>query len=412
MSSSPLEDANAAGGGVPTPGGPRLAWLVTTSKCNLSCTHCPRSIPEFEALADATPDMARETFERFVEQVLPTLERVQFGGTNLGEPTISRSFDEDLERIARAPSVRRVNVQTNGTALTPARLRRCVELGVRLTVSLEGTTGTSYFSVRGFPFERLMKALRLYKTLRDENPETGAELYLGNFTVVRDNLHELPALLELGKEVGADQITVCHLTPWRESQRYQSLYYHQAEANAAFDEALLRARELGVNLVLPTPFENVAFADSKRDDVAPAARREPPCFHPWESVSINENGDVMPCCRTNAVLGNLRRQDFSEIWNGRRYQQLRARVNSARPPSYCRGCTLRGVDMEDKKARLYTDPRDLLRRIGFGGDGSVFASAGVEIQRRSIQWLRRTLEASAVGRRIKPGLQALYRRLK
>src|SRR5690606_32247218 len=50
------------------------------------------------------------------------------------------------------------------------------------------------------------------------------------------------------------------------------------------------------------------------------------CPYPWFSFSIACNGDVVACCRDlehKTVLGNLLEQEFEEIWNGARYQQLR-----------------------------------------------------------------------------------------
>lgn len=394
---------------VPPPGadwrsGPERAWIVTTSKCNLNCVHCARSIPEFRAEAESTPDMEEEIFARFEEQVAPTLRTVQFGGSNLGEPMVSSKLEAYVERLKRLASVREIKIQTNGTFLwNRDRVQALVRAGVRLMVSLEGVREESYRSVRGLAFRHLMRGLREVKGMRAAHPGSGSELKLA-FTVSYDTLGELIPLVEMAAEVGASQVTVGHLIPTRESQRSQSLCYHRGEANAAIAAAGKRAAELGIRFVAPRPF----LIRSLEDDSARVERApEPPCFHPWRSVSINERGDVMPCCATNAVMGNLRKDAFRTIWQGRRYRKLRERVNSDRPPWFCRGCVLRGVDLDSPSAEFHTEESYLLGAIGVTQElepGEILDRARKALVRKA----RAQVLSNALARRFVLWLRGIY----
>ena len=196
--------------------GPERAWIVTTSKCNLNCLHCARSIPEYREEAEAVPDMEDEVFSRFERQVAPTLRTVQFGGTNLGEPMFSRKLETYIERLRRSDRLREVKLQTNGTyLLTRARMERLVQQNVRIMVSLEGVTEESYKKIRGVSFAPILKALRQFKELREQTPGTKSELLLA-FMVRHETLGELLPLVELAVEVGASQVTVSHFRPVRE----------------------------------------------------------------------------------------------------------------------------------------------------------------------------------------------------
>lgn len=50
------------------------------------------------------------------------------------------------------------------------------------------------------------------------------------------------------------------------------------------------------------------------------------CHYPYTSIQINENGDVHCCCHpwcSSYSFGNILKEDFAEIWNGKRAQEFR-----------------------------------------------------------------------------------------
>jgi radical SAM protein with 4Fe4S-binding SPASM domain len=50
------------------------------------------------------------------------------------------------------------------------------------------------------------------------------------------------------------------------------------------------------------------------------------CEFPWLSVSIMADGNVVPCTQISnheLVLGNINKNTLEEIWNGKKYQELR-----------------------------------------------------------------------------------------
>lgn len=389
--------------------GPERAWIVTTSKCNLSCAHCARSIEDFRVAAEATPDMQETVFDKFEREIGPTLRTVQFGGTNLGEPMMVPTIVEHVSRMRAQPRIREIKLQTNGTyLLKPERLEAVVKAGVRLMVSLEGVTPSSYQTVRGVEFDVLLKGLERLRELRAKYPDTGCELKL-SFTLRYDTLSELIPLVELAARFNATQVSVTHFVPMKESQRYQSLCYHRGESNAAIAAAEKRARELGLRFVAPLPFDLSAMTGP--EGAVRAKKREPGCTHPWTSASINERGDVSPCCATSAVMGNLMKQDFAAIWHGKKFRQLRKRVNSSRPPWYCQGCLLRGVDMDSGTAKFYTDEGYLLRGIGATTSNGQEALTWSRVRRRIGERLRAAAAKSAVARKAVSWLRAGYWRV-
>ena len=48
------------------------------------------------------------------------------------------------------------------------------------------------------------------------------------------------------------------------------------------------------------------------------------CDYPFTHFEVNNpNGDVMMCCNHPLVLGNVNEQSIEEIWNGKKYQEVR-----------------------------------------------------------------------------------------
>jgi radical SAM protein with 4Fe4S-binding SPASM domain len=263
-----------------------------------------------------------------------------------------------------------------------------VEAGVEFNFSLEGATKESYEAVRGHRFEKFFNVIE--ETCREKNMrrDSGSQVSLG-FTVFRDNIRETTEIIRKAAQIGVDRVIVTHFIPWEESQRNQSLAYHKGLSNAG---------ELGITVYLPSPFKTDGGGTTAPQDSFPKKK----CFHPWKSVSINENGDVMPCCASSVVMGNLGRSSFSEIWNGARYRKLRNTVNSSRPLVFCRNCAFRQIDAgSGKRVSFWSDEEILLGAIGTG-----------ERRKSSFMLLRNIkgeLRKTRLGRRLLPYLINLYR---
>ena len=65
---------------------------------------------------------------------------------------------------------------------------------------------------------------------------------------------------------------------------------------------------------------------------------------------ITVTGHVFPCCAMNEqnerrkqkelAMGNVFETSFKEIWNNRRYKNLRKKIRSGEFPPYCVGCPI------------------------------------------------------------------------
>jgi radical SAM protein with 4Fe4S-binding SPASM domain len=85
---------------------------------------------------------------------------------------------------------------------------------------------------------------------------------------------------------------------------------------------------LGIISAMPPPFSGISRSGRKL------------CTVPWESAVVLGNGDVAACCVPGLVMGNLNESTMQEIWNGPRYRELRATVNSRTPLPPCAACPM------------------------------------------------------------------------
>lgn len=312
-----------------------FAWITPTGRCNLYCTHCPiRSVPK---IPDDAPDMSLEVIEHIVRDVVPTLETVKIGGNNNGEAVLARNFDEFYARIQR-PGLRPWII-TNGTLLRPDQIDRLGgrRRGHRL---LDGRRHRGW--PQAHPRTRLREPDGEHPRCRrgPRSPRRDRRTVQQSPTVFLDNLLDMPDVVQMALELRLDGVRMSNLMPQTEAQRYQSLVYHRAEANRVFEECRKLADGASLTLITPAVFEVPAMKTNSKVKLEVPARD--PCIHPWTSVSIDEKGLVHPCCVSDQVLGDLSKDSFATIWNGRRYRKLRRKVNSSNPPLYCRRCVLRG----------------------------------------------------------------------
>lgn len=86
-----------------------------------------------------------------------------------------------------------------------------------------------------------------------------------------------------------------------------------------------------------------SFLTVKQSDDAEVVSIQP-CLNPWMSVSIHNNGDVVPCCFSfwdDIVFGNLYENTLREIWKGDGAKKLREQHTTKDYSLICKRCYMR-----------------------------------------------------------------------
>lgn len=236
---------------------PHLLTLETTSRCNLRCVMCPHAIGAVTRPKHLEESLVEE-LGRFVQQATS----IQLHG--IGEPLNSPAFWSTLQHLPDQ-AVCESSINTNLTVLDDKRLQRLLDSNLRIiNVSLDAATAGTYWRIRGFDFDTVLGNLRRLVAARNERGARFPLVYL-NMTLMRTNIEEVPALVQLAHDMGVDVVCLWHLNRWSDAemaryvvQRDDWVFDYKAEglwnfpelSNDYLRQAQALGKKLGVQLYL------------------------------------------------------------------------------------------------------------------------------------------------------------------
>src|SRR5215469_6410612 len=179
---------------------PRLIFWEVTKGCNLRCIHCRATATELMSPNDLPTGKALNIISQIADFGSPIL--VLSGGEPL--------FRHDIFELAEYATSRglRAALATNGTLVTKEIAQKIKGAGIRrVSISLDGADATTHDTFRGIPgaFEAAIYGMRNLQQL-------GVSVQI-NTTIARHNAHQLPDVLALARQLGADALHTFLLVP-------------------------------------------------------------------------------------------------------------------------------------------------------------------------------------------------------
>src|SRR5579884_1790549 len=321
---------------------PRSIYIETTSRCNELCQQCPRTLLSREE----DRDLKFDEFCYIVDQ-FPELERVVLHG--LGEPLLNK----DLPRMVRYLKDRGVYVlfNSNGILLNEKRGRALIEAELdEYRLSMDGATREVYARVRGVDaFDKIWRNVKAFVDLQRSLDATKPAISLW-FTAMRENLPDLPGLVDLAANAGIKEIYLQRLVYFDQglANAKQSLFRRSSQEELDIVKRCEEAcRERGITFRAAgsaTPLESLIrdFGD----------RPWSGCNRPYTLTYITSSGNVLSCCfapfghrsareyHEERVLGNIFKESIKDIWHGERYEAFRRAFESDHPARHCSQCGL------------------------------------------------------------------------
>jgi radical SAM protein with 4Fe4S-binding SPASM domain len=342
---------------------PRLIFWEVTKGCNLRCVHCRATATELASPSDLPTAQCLNFIDQIAELSNPIL--VLSGG----EPI----YRSDIFQLAQYASDKglRVALATNGTLVTKDVAQKIVDCGIkRVSISLDGSNAETHDSFRGIPgsFDAAIYGFRNLK-------ELGMPVQI-NMTIAKHNAAELPKVLDLVRNLGADALHTFLLVPVgcgvdiAESQMVAPDEYERI-LNWFYDQAADGGIELNTTCA-PHYFRVVRQRHASEGRQAAAVETAPPAIGPTEMTMpgaigiafktgceksgksglrhdgvpqhphghpggdgdpnamnamtkgclagtgvcfVSFEGEVFPCGYLPARAGDLRKQTFADIWN-------------------------------------------------------------------------------------------------
>ncbi|PVX27209.1 MAG: radical SAM/SPASM domain-containing protein [Candidatus Bathyarchaeum sp.] len=338
---------------------PFLVVWNFTYKCNLKCKHCYSN-----SGSETKTELSTEEALKVVDQI------ADFGATSLafsgGEPLMRKDFFE----IARHAVDRGlyISLATNGTLLTEENVKKLKETGIHyVEVSVDGAIAKTHDFFRGKDgaFEQTMQGL---KNCLDKKICTCIAI-----TGTKNNLKEIPAVLEMAENMGIDRFTLFNFVPTGRGKEIV-----EADPSPKEREEILRfmneklSEDHKIAILSTTPqLARVALQCSVTQDdlVLPLAHMEAAkvssraraladfiggCGAGRFYCAISPEGKVQPCVFMPLVVGDLKTEKIEDIWVNspvlqdlRDRQKLKGRCGKCEYKYVCGGCRARALAYHD-----------------------------------------------------------------
>ncbi|MDR2395725.1 MAG: radical SAM protein [Endomicrobium sp.] len=310
---------------------PVRVFIATTNACNLRCSFCPNTINP----KTIKTEMPWNIFEKIGNELFPFA--LEYHTTVNGEPFLTSYFPKIINILSKFNTG--LNVTTNGMLLSQKISDLILPVLTDIKISFDGATKQTFERLRpGANFDQIIKNIRGFVKARDQymlsqdNRTIKPTLTL-QVTLSRDNLEDLPKIVEIADDLGADRVKAYLMVVYKETELPNSLWYYQEMTDKILEEAEQNAQKAEIAYKFPKKFKSQTI--SAQNDV------DTDCHFLWQEAWIKPNGDVVTCCVLNApVVGNIIQEPFIKIWNNQSYQRIRASINTQNSALICSNCAL------------------------------------------------------------------------
>ena len=273
---------------------PQYIWIDITNECNLRCIMCPQS----KGLKREKMTMDMDTFTKIVDQVCAGRPRIILHVS--GEPLLNKNVLKMI-RYAKDKGCK-VTMFTNATLLTRDMAVRILKTELdNIFFSFDGCTPEIYERIRvGAKFDQVKSQIETFLKLRSEKHAKSPIVVIELISMDATRRY-IPDFIKYWETKGVDRIGIRLAGTW-----------------------------LGLvnNYAAGQKLKSFGFK---------------PCDSLLFGCAILAEGTVVPCCKDvegRLSLGNIHKQSFYDIWNGKAYRNLRKQhLNNAIQESViCRSC--------------------------------------------------------------------------
>jgi Radical SAM superfamily/Iron-sulfur cluster-binding domain len=186
---------------------PGRMFIECTAACNISCREACCAPETGITRTRQTGMLDFELFRRVIDEVGPTLGRVDF--FNYGEAFLNKRAIEMCEYLKeRYPHIY-LYTSTNGGAFTEEQARRLVHSGIdEVTFSIDGARADSYVQYR--QRGKFDVAIRNLRAMADEKRTAGRDLPCLNWRYIlfkwNDSDEEMEEARRMAAEIGVDRL--------------------------------------------------------------------------------------------------------------------------------------------------------------------------------------------------------------
>lgn len=307
---------------------PAHVHLLMIDKCNAKCIMCGGNY--FSSKSKKRINL--EDFKKIAKNLeLEYISTVVLAGA--GDPLLNPEIIEMIQFMNQSYPDLRVNITTNGIALTKKMSEALLEYNIAsINISINSSRRDTFRRIMQVDaFEQVCRNARTFIELRNRKGP-GPSLQF-SAAINRLNIEELPDLVELAHSIGAESINLMYCRFYPERVRHlnvkhiedrllnkDSLYFHQELSDAMVLKAKTLAGQYGITLTHEPLFR----------ENAPAQR----CTWPYTQLMIGFSGEIYPCGGAEVHFkekvesgrydfGNAILEPLEKFWNNDHYRDLR-----------------------------------------------------------------------------------------
>lgn len=377
---------------------PDYLQIETTSFCNAKCIMCSHYFSRNKGAAH----LGGSTLEN-MRDAIQLSHTISLNG--MGEPFVSPYLSDQIDFYAGFGN--RIVTNTNLSVITPRLIDQINRQFDWLEISCDGATKETYESIRkNLNFEEFLKNLFLLKEMCPKVRKHIATV------IMRQNVHEMPQIVELAARSGASIVTFMTLNSNIIIRNQQDEMHHYPKVLEYYSaKALEMGQKCGIPVIVPNmdridtdiSFEEITdeldqmkqlpmFKDTReteqmertasvvtsylethdeiqRDTCASKVKCTGICDWLLKRSYIDLQGNVAMCCRNQSFhTGNVNEtRNFAEVWNSEFYRKLRRIFYSGSVPESCLKCGMvESGNLEflhvDINEEFYKDPGYKLRQ--------------------------------------------------
>ena len=342
---------------------PVIFWNIT-NKCNLTCDHCYISAgPDKERAGELSTEEAKAFIDDVSEMGVPLL---LFTG---GEPLVRNDFWE-LAAHAKAKKLRAV-ISTNGTLITKNIAKRLKDSGISYVgISIDGADSETHDAIRN-QRGSFAKAIQALKYCVEIDLKCGIRI-----TASKDNVAEIPNLLDLCLELGVPRFCLYWLVPsGRGKGMYDDKQLNREEILETLDFLFEKAKTLDPSLIeiltVDAPQDGIYLLKKMKEENHPEYENAykllsftgDSCSAGDRAANVDPVGNIYACQfaqRPELVVGNVRDHKFSEIWNNSDSEILtKFRAKKEQLKGICGDCVNKNICGGGCRIRALNQHRDI-----------------------------------------------------